>query len=312
MLIMKGFLLLIVPGQAQSGLLTGDMTFTMTEANKLARLTQLSYCEPESSPDVLDWSCETCIESGVSVVPGSVRFVHGDQSNNSQALVGKLAKQPGCFVAFRGSHTAQNWIKDFQTWFYDSELSEYPDCTGCKVHYGFYTFWENLRDDVNVALDQVGCKDEQGDPVFITGHSLGGALAHLAAFTLQNRGYKVSTMYSFEAPRVGNDKFAARYNAIFGSEAPCYRITHDHDPIVHGPPEFLGFIHVNTEVYFKEKGSDYTVLEKTEDPHGANQNSNVLWDLAYTGEHCGLPAFGNGFDICTPACNKPKVESVVV
>merc|ERR1719183_1091362 len=125
----------------------------MTEANKLARLTQLSYCEPGVSPDVLDWTCQTCLESTVDVVPGSVRFVHGDDSNNSQVVMGKLGSQPGCFISFRGSHVAQNWMKDFEIWFYDENLVDYPHCKGCKVHYGFYTFWNNLRDDVNRELD---------------------------------------------------------------------------------------------------------------------------------------------------------------
>jgi len=226
--------------------------------------------------------------------------------------MGKLGSQPGCFISFRGSHTANNWLKDFETWFYDENLVGYPHCTGCKVHYGFYTFWQGLRDDVNRELDAIGCKDESGDPVYITGHSLGGAIAHLAAFTLRGRGYKVALMYSFESPRIGNANFATEYNALFNVDAPGYRITHDHDPIVHGPPTFLGYIHVNTEVYFGEKGTNYRVCDKTEDPKGANQHSNVPWDMMYTGEHCGLPAFGDGFDICTPKCFKAKADSNVV
>merc|ERR1712048_500443 len=107
-------------------------------------------------------------------------------------------------------------------------------------------------------------------------------------------------------------KFAAEYNRVFGAEAPCYRITHGHDPVVHVPPISGGYVHVNTEVYFDDKGSDYRICTKTEDPNGSNKHSNVPWDLFYTGEHCGAPAFGDGFDICTPGCSAPKSNNFIV
>lgn len=300
-------LLLCAAVCVDAGMLEARKEFTMAEANKVARLAQISYCEPDQPHDVEAWTCESCVASDVSVVPGSVRFVHGDDSNNTQAIVGKLGLQPGCFVAFRGSHTMDNWVKDFQLWYWDSELENYPECDGCKVHTGFYKYWENLRDDVNKALDDAGCQDETGDLVYITGHSLGGALAHLAAFTLRDRGYKLALMYSFEAPRVGNDKFAAAFNSIFGSEEPCYRITHDEDVVVHTPPMRLGFVHVNTEVYFGSKsGSNYKVCEKTEESDCSNAHDCIPNDLFHVSQHCGLPAFGAGFDICSPKCFAPK------
>lgn len=295
------------------GTLSGKKTFTMVEANKVARLAQLSSCEPDKASDVEAWTCETCVDSDVAVVPGSVRFVHGEGRNNTQALVGKLALQDGCFLAIRGSHTMDNWVHDFELWYHDAKLENYPPCSGCKVHAGFYEYWERLRDPVSKALEDVGCKKETGDLVYITGHSLGGALAHLAAFTFRAEGYKLALMYSFEAPRVGNYEFADAYNRIFGEDEPCYRITHDRDVVVHAPPEVLGFVHVNTEIYFKKKGSEYKVCEKTEQRDCSNKHWDVPWDLLYTtthNSHCRLPAFGHGFDICSPKCFNKKVTEM--
>jgi len=122
----------------------------------------------------------------------------------------------------------------------------------------------------------------------------------------------MNLMYSFEAPRIGNDKFASTYNALFNKDAPGYRITHSRDPCVHLPPYFLGYRHVNTEVYFEATGSQYRICDKTEDPKGANQHSDVAFDMFFSGQHCGAPAFGDGFDLCTPKCSKPKLGDIVV
>ena len=69
----------------------------------------------------------------------------------------------------------------------------------------------------------------------VTGHSLGGALAVLAASDLKMAGKNILHFYTFGAPRVGDPKFVQWFDAKFGSQFKG-RITHSHDPVPHLPP----------------------------------------------------------------------------
>lgn len=105
-----------------------------------------------------------------------------------------------------------------------------------RVHKGFYEAWtagdfnKNVINAAVKAVDQMG--NDSDIKIFITGHSLGGALACLAsvelkiALPLQN-----VTVYTFGAPRVGNTAFGTYANIlipdywhIVGTEDPVARI----------------------------------------------------------------------------------------
>jgi hypothetical protein len=78
-----------------------------------------------------------------------------------------------------------------------------------QVHRGFKTVYDSMRLLVRIQLQQA-MRDGPGQ-VFVTGHSLGGALATLCAFDLAHNGYDPVCL-SFNAPRVGNQTFAVEFN----------------------------------------------------------------------------------------------------
>lgn len=84
----------------------------------------------------------------------------------------------------------------------DVRLSEWY--RGGRVHHGFKTalddIWEELQSEI-LALQAQGLK------IWITGHSLGAALATLAGDRLT----KVQGVYTFGSPRVGDDQFQKAY-----------------------------------------------------------------------------------------------------
>ena len=76
-----------------------------------------------------------------------------------------------------------------------------------------------------------------GKPVYVTGHSAGGALATLAARRLHAAGAPVRAAVVFSAPRVGDRRYAATY------PVPLLRIEHRHDLIPHLPlPPSLAYL----------------------------------------------------------------------
>jgi hypothetical protein len=77
-----------------------------------------------------------------------------------------------------------------------------------KLHFAFHFY---SRDDAGNEISSWH--------VYITGHSLGGALATLFAVELSSKlaksgGQTQITMYNFGSPRVGNKQFADMYNEV--------------------------------------------------------------------------------------------------
>lgn len=79
-------------------------------------------------------------------------------------------------------------------------------------------------------------------PLFITGHSLGAALAALAAQMAAAGGSPPRAVYTFGMPRVGGSKFQASYDASLGDVT--YRLVHGVDLVARVPMSSVGFRHV--------------------------------------------------------------------
>src|SRR5262249_54451343 len=86
-------------------------------------------------------------------------------------------------------------------------------------------------------------------PVWLTGHSLGAALATLAAARWA-AGHRVQGLYTFGSPRVGNAAFAATV------PGPCYRFVNNNDVVTRLPPPglFAGYRHVGVLKYIRTDG----------------------------------------------------------
>ena len=85
------------------------------------------------------------------------------------------------------------------------------------VHAAFYrAYAAAVREgDVRRAVSR-RAEVENRLPISIVGHSVGGALAHLAALDLATRGFDVAEVWTFGAPRVGGRRFAAAYDEAVG------------------------------------------------------------------------------------------------
>ncbi|KAH7291054.1 hypothetical protein KP509_30G074700 [Ceratopteris richardii] len=111
--------------------------------------------------------------------------------------------------------------------------------------------WKDLRTDLMLLPVSIGNPDDKCPwQVYVTGHSLGGALATLAALELSTT--KMSSqqlinisMYNFGSPRVGNKKFADRYNEIVKDS---WRVV-NHLDIIPNVPRLMGYCHVATPIY---------------------------------------------------------------
>lgn len=147
-------------------------------------------------------------------------------------------------LAFRGSSSIRNFIADLNFAYVDF------GCSGCSAHAGFATAWREPRSDILTALKATTAQYPSYKLV-VTGHSLGGAVATLAAADLRSQGY-AADLFTYGSPRVGNGAFASWVSAQSGITA---RVTHVNDPVPRLPPMLIaGFRHTTPE-YWLSTGS---------------------------------------------------------
>jgi triacylglycerol lipase len=107
------------------------------------------------------------------------------------------------------------------------------DWHGVTVHRGFAAALDSVWDPLAAKLAALppACR------VWFTGHSLGAALATLAALRFERN----SAVYTFGSPLTGNQVFAGLFNSRFGSGS--IRYVNDHDVVTRVPPEEFAFPH---------------------------------------------------------------------
>ena len=140
-------------------------------------------------------------------------------------------EDPYVVIAFRGTE------KKISDWLTDARAI--PIRKGAtKVHTGFFEALKvNTGEDGKTALDKVKevldspeTKDANGEPLrlFITGHSLGGALALLTTKLLAPD--VNGACYTFGAPRIANYEYFERV------KTPVYRVVNSSDIVPRVPP----------------------------------------------------------------------------
>ena len=139
----------------------------------------------------------------------------------TQAFLAKRATDKAAVLAFRGTE-ADSW-KDVQT---DLKFRFYQGEDGAKMHRGFRDAYGKIAHKVKTAVD----RHTQGYTLYVTGHSLGGALAIIAAKHLERD--SLAACYTFGSPRVGNEEFGEEIRA------PIYRIVNAADGVPRVPPSW--------------------------------------------------------------------------
>uniref|UniRef100_A0A0K0ESK7 Lipase_3 domain-containing protein n=1 Tax=Strongyloides stercoralis TaxID=6248 RepID=A0A0K0ESK7_STRER len=141
--------------------------------------------------------------------------------------------------------------------------------SGGEVSRYFYDAWSlvwngGLRDTFLTAKNQHPDYD-----VWVTGHSLGGAMASLTAANIGYKKYVAKEklkVITFGEPRVGDVEYAKGYDKVVGYS---YRLIHHRDPVPHLPlRNMLNYQHTKEEVFYDNNmnpGSSYTICSTKDD-----------------------------------------------
>ncbi|KVH91046.1 C2 calcium-dependent membrane targeting [Cynara cardunculus var. scolymus] len=189
---------------------------------------------------------------------------------DTQVAIWRDSARKRLVVAFRGTEQVR-W-KDLRTDLMLAPAGLNPERIGgdfkeeVQVHSGFLSAYDSVRTRIiSLIKAATGYQDDGADQaskwhVYVTGHSLGGALATLLALELSSSQLAKSgaisvTMYNFGSPRVGNKNFAEVYNE---KVKDSWRVV-NHRDIIPSIPRLMGYCHVAHPIYLAAGDAENTL-----------------------------------------------------
>lgn len=329
-------LLALVPSHRVAGghvpSTTAISSSLFSELERLARLVDISYCIGNTGISKPFDCISRCDEfpsvrlvktwhTGV-LMSDSCGYIAVDHGDGPHDRPGTAPDDPGhkaIIVAFRGTYSITNTVVDLST--VPQKYVPYPSpgdgddgddggddgkepgegpggrCTNCTVHMGFLQSWETARGWVLPEL--IALHDRYPDyPIHLAGHSLGGAVACLAALELRvSLGWNNVVATTYGEPRVGNQELARFINQVFGLDGgldlegrPYRRLTHRNDPVPLLPLDEWGYRPHAGEIFISKESlspseTDVQTCVGNRDPGCSEGGSGLtrykLWQLFF-------------------------------
>ncbi|MGL4819567.1 MAG: lipase family protein [Bacilli bacterium] len=173
-------------------------------------------------------------QGAVNTIPNGHRLIHRFKATalHREEWFGYILENDEAWiVVFRGSVSDGNWLADA-----DITQSVFPFIRdGGYVHNGFLEIYASCR---NELIDL--CSSMPFDKkLYITGHSLGGALATLFAVEIANALRNCNqSLITFASPKVGDKQFAQQANLLLEES---YRFVNLNDLVPLLPPSYVKF-----------------------------------------------------------------------
>ena len=209
----------------------------------MAKLSQLVYRtgDDDSRPD------EAEIRQILQEEDGKFEKVWGFDRKSSQGMIVEHNDFIG--IVFRGTDEWRDWLDNL-----DIEKRETPIGT---FHEGFWEATEDVWTEAYRAFRGAQhaqkARGEPKRPLFITGHSLGGAMATVAAAKLLEEDIPFTAVYTFGQPRVVDRPSAHAFNAECKDR--YWRFCNDLDIVTRIPARLGGYTHVGSVVYIDHEGN---------------------------------------------------------
>ncbi len=140
-------------------------------------------------------------------------------------------------VVFRGSSEKADWATNLQSGKRRAQIGE----RSVLLHAGFWLAYSQIAMSLEAAIATE--LDRLPRPLIFTGHSLGGALAQIAAAVSTRP--EAAACYTFGAPRVSGSWFRRALRV------PHYRFVNGWDVVPVAPPILLGYAHTGPSWHLK-------------------------------------------------------------
>ena len=171
-------------------------------AIKCVELSRLAYAEPVEG-------------ESRAIAAGYLAYRHMQGRQGREFMI-HVADHDLNIVAFRGTKKWSDWLTNLALWRVSTSAG--------RLHRGYYDAWRAME---SRALQLIGTT--AGAPTVFTGHSMGGALAVLAALAVQTHGVRVRSVVTFGQPQIGDIHFSRHVESNLN--APYYRFVHGADAI---------------------------------------------------------------------------------
>ncbi len=199
----------------------GEASFNWRTTLALAMASQLAYDDKLSvqARAISHWGFSSC------------SFIDRNRTQCFVAVTGSAI-----VVSFRGTKELSDWLTNLDALSTSTEIG--------SVHAGFWNAFEAAAPVVTDVIDRVSSR-----PILLTGHSLGGAIAALAACVWSEK-YPVNGVYTFGQPAVGRNK---KYKETMRQRlsGKMFRFVNDDDVVPKVPPLYA---HVGTLYHFDGNG----------------------------------------------------------
>jgi hypothetical protein len=177
--------------------------FSHTRAKTLLGLADVAYSPTKIPHDAVKIATPT---------GGVVGFIHQTKQDVVISIRGSVIPSRNLSV--------NEWLHAVRDWFGVNLNYRQTPGFGGRVHSGFLKAldeaWPSIRSHVN--RNSLGNRN-----LWLTGHSLGGAIAKLAGQRLFEENCPPSGIYTFGAPKVGDEAFAIAF------QPPLFRVENRHE-----------------------------------------------------------------------------------
>jgi len=224
--------------------------FSAGNAIILAQLSNAAYSDKDAA-------------RAATLALGLTGFIWIDLTQQFEDVYAIAAGGAGCLViAFRGTKDFNNWMTDLQAtpvgfpWIFDRG----PDVG--DIHAGFghalRDAWPKIRSALEdlVPAPDVTPGTTQSPTLWLTGHSLGGALAVLAgaAFSMWSDApiRSVNGIYTFGQPRVGLYNFCGNYDHLLSRKT--FRFVNNQDLVPRVPFRGWDYADLGQMIHFDSGG----------------------------------------------------------
>src|ERR1700734_4568122 len=193
---------------------------------------RLAYYRAETDP-----AQRTRLEDALARVGFADLVLFVDLKSGAEAFAAHRSTDGTTLLSFRGTQpdNFQDLIADLR-----ANLVAWPESAG-RVHDGFAVAVRALRPQI---LEWIASAKPELNKLILTGHSLGAAMATLAASI-----WRPAWLVTIGSPRVGDSAFvetvAAKYSVRF---VDCC------DAVTEVPPEIGGYVHIKDYKYLTRDG----------------------------------------------------------
>ena len=176
--------------------------YNETLAQVLWKLTRMTYCLQPN--DTQSWNALPDFAALSITDVNSYECL----SLHNFGFSGYLKNDNIIFLVFRGTHqkSIKNWMENLLAF-----KQSFNKCRNCKVHVGFTMAFESLGKEKIVKDLKNLRKKYPSAQIAITGHSLGSAMATIAAAQMCDEISGIDHLYTFGSPRVGDQNFASKF-----------------------------------------------------------------------------------------------------